>query len=48
MLFMTTGLGTVQVIGWTGCEVLLDIKAHTSNCFCLDFDPTGRYLILLN
>ena len=27
-----------------GFETLHILKAHTSNCFCLEFDPLGQYL----
>ena len=27
-------------------ELLYEIQAHTSNVYCLDFDPKGRYFAL--
>ncbi|EPZ32754.1 WD40 repeat-like protein [Rozella allomycis CSF55] len=42
--FITTGLGTVQILSYPELNVVYTINAHTSNCYCLKFDPKHRYL----
>ncbi|KAG4305146.1 hypothetical protein PORY_001316 [Pneumocystis oryctolagi] len=41
---LATGHGTVNLIEWPSLKHVYTIDAHTSNCFCLEFDPKGRYL----
>jgi len=43
LFFVTTGLGTVSVMSAATLEDVYTVQAHTANCYCLDFDPTGRY-----
>ena len=44
LLLMTTGLGQVKILSCNSFETLHTLNAHTSNCFCLEFDPCGKYL----
>ncbi|KAI8586367.1 WD40-repeat-containing domain protein [Geranomyces variabilis] len=43
LFFMTTGQGTVRIVDFPGFKDVLDLRAHTANLYCLDFDPKGRY-----
>jgi len=43
-LFITTGNGTIEVLK---CPTMTPYRkqfAHTANCYCVDFDPQGRFL----
>ncbi|KAL1916430.1 uncharacterized protein VTP21DRAFT_5621 [Calcarisporiella thermophila] len=44
LFFMTTGQGTVKVLEYPSLKLLHTIRAHGINCYCLELDPTGRYL----
>ncbi len=44
LFYVTTGNGTIQVFSYPTMSLLYTIYAHTSNCFCLEIDPKGRYL----
>ncbi|KAL2313796.1 TRE Xcomplex subunit Tex1 [Schizosaccharomyces pombe] len=46
LFFMTTGLGTVQIMEWPSLKRVYDIKAHNSNCFCIEFSPDNRHLAI--
>jgi THO complex subunit 3 len=41
--YMTTGKGTIKVLDFPSFELKHDIQGHTSNIYCIDFDPKGRY-----
>jgi THO complex subunit 3 len=41
--FLTTGLGTVEVMRYPTLERVRTLSAHTANAYCIEFDPTGRY-----
>ncbi|KAJ3281767.1 hypothetical protein HK104_011283 [Borealophlyctis nickersoniae] len=43
LFFMTTGKGRVKIVGFPSFELVHEIAAHTANCFCIEFDPKGRY-----
>jgi WD40 repeat protein len=38
--------GTAQILEFPSLNLLHEIQAHTSNVYCLDFDPNGRYFAL--
>ncbi|KAG9303917.1 hypothetical protein G9A89_005827 [Geosiphon pyriformis] len=40
---VTTGSGGVKVFEWPSMNLHHEIRAHTSNCYCIDFDRQGRY-----
>ncbi|ORX75402.1 WD40 repeat-like protein [Anaeromyces robustus] len=42
--FLTSGQGTIEVLEYPSLKELKSIQAHTANCYCLEFDPNGRYL----
>ncbi|KAJ3073838.1 THO complex subunit 3 [Podochytrium sp. JEL0797] len=42
LFYMTTGHGTVQVLDFPSFKPAYTVNAHTSNCYCLEFDPMGR------
>jgi THO complex subunit 3 len=42
-LFVTTGQGTIEVLRCPTMEFHRKHMAHTSNCYCIDFDPLGRF-----
>jgi THO complex subunit 3 len=43
LFFFTTGEGTVRIMDFPGLKLDHFITAHTGNCYCLKFDPKGRY-----
>ena len=43
-LYVTTGKGTVAVHDFPSMAHRHTLQAHTSNCYCIDFDATGRYM----
>ena len=42
-LFISTGKGTVAVHDFPTLVHRQTLQAHTSNCYCIDFDQRGRY-----
>ena len=44
ILWMTTGMGTVEVYTWPGPQQLVTVKAHTAGCYAIDVDPTRQEL----
>lgn len=49
LFFLTTGLGTVEVLSYPLEKMQNDLKpvdtltAHTAGCYCIAIDPKGRY-----
>jgi WD40 repeat protein len=43
LVFLTTGQGTIEIFSYPKLERMRSLPAHTANCFCIDFDPTGKY-----
>jgi len=47
LFFLTTGLGTVEVMKWLTAtnelKLLRTIYAHTANTFCIEFDAKNKY-----
>eukprot|EP00026_Physarum_polycephalum_P009287 Phypoly_transcript_09405.p1 GENE.Phypoly_transcript_09405~~Phypoly_transcript_09405.p1 ORF type:complete len:355 (+),score=41.64 Phypoly_transcript_09405:188-1252(+) len=47
LFFLTTGLGTVEVLRWipgsNELKPLRSIHAHTANTYCIEFDPLNKY-----
>lgn len=43
LFFVTSGIGTVNVLSYPSLEPLMEMKAHTASCICIEFDPTGKY-----
>jgi len=41
--FVTTGQGTVEILRSATMESHQKHFAHTCNCYCIDFDPQGRF-----
>ncbi|KAG0340037.1 hypothetical protein BG000_000829 [Podila horticola] len=44
LFFLTTGQGHIKVLEYPSMQEIHSMEAHTSNCYCLEFDPRGRYL----
>ncbi|KAF9026362.1 THO complex subunit 3, partial [Haplosporangium bisporale] len=44
LFFLTTGQGHIKVLEYPSMNEIHTMEAHTSNCYCLEFDPRGRYL----
>ncbi|KAG0289849.1 hypothetical protein BGZ98_003690, partial [Dissophora globulifera] len=44
LFLLTTGQGSVKVLEYPTMKELHALEAHTANCYCLEFDPRGRYL----
>jgi len=42
-LFLTTGRGGVEVMNWPSLERVSVLQAHTANCYCIKFSPSGEY-----
>jgi THO complex subunit 3 len=36
----------VQIYRFPELEMIYEVQAHTSNIYCIDFDPRGRYFAL--
>jgi len=43
LFFLTTGNGTVEVMKYPQLERFRTLYAHTANCYCIEFDPIGKY-----
>ncbi len=43
LFFVTTGLGTIQLLSYPDLHEVHNIEAHLANCICLEFDKSGRY-----
>mmetsp|Transcript_25471 Transcript_25471/g.71224 ORF Transcript_25471/g.71224 Transcript_25471/m.71224 type:complete len:318 (-) Transcript_25471:351-1304(-) len=41
--FLTTGSGTIEVLQYPTMESLHSLKAHTSSCYCIGFDPASKW-----
>jgi THO complex subunit 3 len=42
-LFLTTGRGGIEVMSWPSLERTCTLHAHTANCYCVKFSPSGEY-----
>ena len=42
-VYLTTGLGTVEVLEFPSMTAAHTIHAHTAGCYCIAFDPTGAH-----
>lgn len=42
-LILTTGHGGVDVMKWPSLKRLCVLHAHTANCYCIKFSPSGEY-----
>ncbi|KAK8962273.1 hypothetical protein KSP40_PGU013082 [Platanthera guangdongensis] len=45
LFFLTTGNGTVEVLGYPSLKILHTLMAHTAGCYCIAIDPIGRALV---
>lgn len=43
-LTLTTGLGTLEVVAFPSLESTSSLTGHTSNCYCIDLEPSHRRL----
>jgi THO complex subunit 3 len=43
LFYVTTGRGQVRVYQSPSMEHAFSIKTNSANCYCIDFDPQGRY-----
>lgn len=43
LFFLTTGMGTVDILAYPSLSTLHSLDAHTAGCYCIAIDPTGRY-----
>ncbi|KAF9100305.1 hypothetical protein BGX27_000451 [Mortierella sp. AM989] len=44
LFLLTTGQGSVKILDYPSMTEVHALEAHTANCYCLEFDPRGRYL----
>ncbi|EEB09109.1 TRE Xcomplex subunit Tex1 [Schizosaccharomyces japonicus yFS275] len=44
LFYMTTGLGTVQIMEWPSFKKIHELKGHTANCFAIGLSPNGHNL----
>lgn len=42
-LFLTTGTGSVDIVEYPSMMLVKTLAAHTSNCYCIEFDLSGRF-----
>lgn len=42
--FVTTGQGTIKVYDYPSFELQANLRGHTANCYCVETDPTSKYL----
>ncbi|KAK3267058.1 hypothetical protein CYMTET_24361 [Cymbomonas tetramitiformis] len=40
--FLTTGLGTIEVMTYPELKTVRSLQAHTAGVYCIAFDPTGN------
>ncbi|KAJ3033078.1 hypothetical protein HDV00_006810 [Rhizophlyctis rosea] len=43
LFFMTTGQGKIKILDFPDLKPAYEFVAHTANCYCIEFDPKGRY-----
>ncbi|KAL2911946.1 hypothetical protein HK105_208556 [Polyrhizophydium stewartii] len=43
LFFITTGTGRVKIFEYPSLKEVHTLFAHTSNAYCIDFEPSGRY-----
>lgn len=43
IFFLSTGPGSVHLLSYPDLKPLSILPAHTANCICIEFDPTGNY-----
>jgi len=41
---MTTGNGTIDIVKFPSFERVHSVQSHSAHCYCIEFDPKGRYL----
>ncbi|KAI9319383.1 WD40-repeat-containing domain protein [Dichotomocladium elegans] len=44
MFFVTTGQGTIRAYEYPSLKLIHSLRGHTANCYCVEADPTSRYL----
>ncbi|KAI7877754.1 WD40 repeat-like protein [Lichtheimia hyalospora FSU 10163] len=44
MFFVTTGQGTIRAYEYPSLQLVHSLRGHTANCYCVEADPTSRYL----
>ena len=40
--FLTTGLGTIEVMRYPGTDIERSLLAHTAGVYCIAFSPDGE------
>lgn len=48
LFLLTTGQGTVKIMAYPSMKELRVLDGHTANCYCLELDPRGRYILPLS
>ncbi|XP_043830595.1 THO complex subunit 3-like [Dromiciops gliroides] len=43
LFFLTNGNGYITILSYPDLKPVQSLNAHTSNCICIKFDPTGKY-----
>ena len=41
-VYLTTGLGQVEVMFFPDMKQARTLQAHTASCYCIEFDPSGK------
>ncbi|ORX42784.1 WD40 repeat-like protein [Hesseltinella vesiculosa] len=44
LFFVTTGQGTVKIYEYPDIKLLQSLRGHNANCYCVEADPTSKYL----
>ncbi|KAG5463800.1 MAG: hypothetical protein BJ554DRAFT_6395 [Olpidium bornovanus] len=42
--YLTTGSGSIKLMDDEQTEAAMSVVGHTASAYCLDVDPTGRYI----
>ncbi|CAH1258398.1 THOC3 [Branchiostoma lanceolatum] len=43
LFFLTNGHGCINILSYPELKQLQTLSAHSANCICIKFDPTGKY-----
>ncbi|KAG0164674.1 hypothetical protein DFQ28_000130 [Apophysomyces sp. BC1034] len=44
LFYVTTGQGAIKVYEYPSLKLVQSLRGHTANCYCVETDPTNRYL----
>lgn len=47
LIFLTTGLGTVEILSAPDLQVVHSFQAHLTTCSCIHLEPHGQYALFI-